>query len=253
MRDAAGELADRFHFLRLAQRFLGEAALVDLRVEALRSAQDYEQGQEEQQGGGKAEDEMRRHLSDPFLANGGGGDARRQIEGRIPETARREAPGHAVDGRSGRIEAAPGIGCDRSPESGAFAQLVRRARRRGWIAGKQGAVIADERIFLLRPGGECGVEIGEAARRNRDHDNRCERAVAEDASADGKVGLRAVDRRIDPAVIGSRAASLMGADEIPVVETDRRWRFDRGSGQGVPVGVVDPDRLRDRKIASQLS
>ena len=71
MRDAAGELADRFHFLRLAQRFLGEAALVDLRVEALRSAQDYEQGQEEQQGRGKAEHEMRRHLSDPFLANGG--------------------------------------------------------------------------------------------------------------------------------------------------------------------------------------
>ena len=48
VRDSPGELADRLHLERLPERLLGREALVHLMIEALRPAQDREQGEKKQ-------------------------------------------------------------------------------------------------------------------------------------------------------------------------------------------------------------
>ena len=82
---AARELADRLHLLRRPQRFFGDRPLVHLRIETLRPTRDCEQREEEQNRRRYSKDQVRRHLPDPFAANGGGRDSGLDIERRAVE------------------------------------------------------------------------------------------------------------------------------------------------------------------------
>ena len=59
VRDAAGQLADGFHLLRLPQRLLGQFAPLGFGVEVLRAPQRQEHEHEQQHRRRDAEDEMR--------------------------------------------------------------------------------------------------------------------------------------------------------------------------------------------------
>ena len=72
VRDAAGEAADRFHLLRLAQRLLGRLAPRDFGAQhfvrgrfAPRAAQRHQSEADHRGGCGNAEDQMARHVVEP--------------------------------------------------------------------------------------------------------------------------------------------------------------------------------------------
>jgi hypothetical protein len=61
VRDAARQLADRFHLLRLPQRLLGQLAALGLGIKFLRPALDQNHQAEQKQCGRNSEVKMRRH------------------------------------------------------------------------------------------------------------------------------------------------------------------------------------------------
>ena len=61
VRDAAGQVADGVEFLRLAQRFLGGGAAIDLGVKPLRAEQHGKQAEKQEQGDWNAVDQVRGH------------------------------------------------------------------------------------------------------------------------------------------------------------------------------------------------
>src|SRR5208282_3298856 len=99
VRDSPGELANRLHLERLPERLLGRKASVHLMIQALRPAQDREQGEKQEQGCRSAEQQVRRHAADPFVANRGSCNSGAEIKRGVVKAPGRKAPPNAVDRR----------------------------------------------------------------------------------------------------------------------------------------------------------
>src|SRR4051812_6880207 len=144
MRDAAGEMTDRFQLEGLPQGLFGSHAPVDLLVEMPCPAQYREQGQEKNERGGNAEYQMGRHSSDPLVANGGTRDSGAQVQRRFAEAAHAKTPLDPIDGRGRGVKAALRVLGDGAAEAGALAELFRRAGRRNRVARQERAVRAQQ-------------------------------------------------------------------------------------------------------------
>ena len=252
VRDAAGEMADRFHLHGLPQRFLGSHTTVDLFIQMLRPAQDREQGQEKNERRRDTENQMGGHTGDPLVANGGTCDSGAQVQGRFTEAAHTKTPLDQVDGRGRRVKAALRVLGNGAAEASPLIELFRRASRGGRVARQESAVRAQHGILHAGGIGQGREEANEVAREHGGFEDSCEHAVTGQPPADREEWLTVELGVIDLAIVGPDVCVDMRAVKIPVGIALLRRGMSARRDQGAPVLAVDPDRLHDSHRVSQL-
>ena len=197
VRHAAGELADGVHLLRLPQRILRLGAPIHLLMQRFRPPQHDAERDEENERSGHAEDEMRRHGTDPLGADGGGRDAGAQVERRGADPPDPEAAFDVVDRRGGGIEAAGRILRDLAGKTGA---RVERQQRAGGlrVACQEGSVGAQQRVLQATTVGHAGEEPVERAGQYRCLQHAQKGAVTVQPPADAEEGFAVEAGRVDP-------------------------------------------------------
>ena len=251
MRDAACELADRLHLLRLAQRLFCGCPLVHLGMEALRPAQDGEQREEEQDRRWNSKDQVRSQLTDPFVANRRDRYSGLDIKRHIGEATGGKAPGDAINGRICRVQAAFRMLGNRPSKARVVVQPVGSIRRRDRISSEDVAVVADEPVLQTGRVSHRRIKPKEACGRNRDRDDIVERSVSANGAAYGEGGGRVDDRLINLPVVVGPFALLMRADEIAVGKIQRWRRLSGRAYEGIASGVENADRLGDPDVRHQ--
>ena len=223
VRDAAGELADRFQLLRLAQGAFGGRTAVDLGIKRLGAPQDRKQGHQQQQRRRDAENEVRAHRRQPFIANGGVFNPGREVQGRPLQAPDRITTVDTVD-RRGRVIIATRRELGDGPgKAGLRPQLVGRADRHLGIAGEEEAVLTNERILQAARVGQRSKELEEVAGQNGNLQHADKFSVAGKTPADGEERLVIETRRVDLTVVDTHVLFDV-CDKKVAVSVALRWR-----------------------------
>ena len=223
VRDAAGQLADRLHLLRLPQRLLGAFAPLAFVVELARTPHGQEYQRQQNDRGGDAEVKMRRHRAQPVGDDRVGLHAVGHVEIRVTELAEGDAALRAVDRIVGGDGAAVGHARDVEREP-AVGRKFRQVMRRGGMARENGAVGARQREADLVPvARQLRVELGKHLRRHRHHDDAGEFAVARrPAPADAEERALPHARLQDGADVSAGVARLLRQEIVAVGDADGR-------------------------------
>ena len=141
MRDAAGEPAERFQPLRLAQRRLGGFAAIGFRIKISRALSGQAEQREEQERGGNAEDQMAADARQPFIPNLGGAQSRHDIDRESLDPAIADAALEAVELTRRGINPALAIGALCNGECRLRHIELRAGRGRLGITREKGAIL----------------------------------------------------------------------------------------------------------------
>ena len=250
MRNAAGELAERFQPLAVLQRFLGVLAPGGLGMQILRSPQGQRQEQKQQRGGGQAENQMLAHGGEPARADRRGFQPGADIDRILGEPVVADPTLDAVGRRRHRDEAGLRIGGDLPADRAVAVEaeiLVGLGKARQHVAVGQAkreetaGLVADPRIEILK-----------VFRKNGSLDHAGKAAVLAlpaPAHAEKRRALVGRPRCQGIADMGADVARDMRLEIIAVGEIDVGRRRHQAVGQGPAPGIEDPGRfhLRQRR------
>jgi hypothetical protein len=144
MGNAAGQLPDRFHFLRLPEAGFQRLTSRGLGVHRPRAAHRHENKDREQRRGGDTEDQEARHVPEPAADDVARFQAGTDIEREAVQLPHQEAAFDLVDSGDGGVLPAVGRAPDKLPKAGGGVEPD-SGRRRQRISCQQHAVVPDQR------------------------------------------------------------------------------------------------------------
>ena len=253
MGDPPGQLPDRLHLLRLAQRLLGGGAARRLTVEIL-GAHEGQPGERDEEGGRRqAEDQVTGQKIEPLPPYRVDMDAGADVERKTVELADRISAVRSVDLRRRRIESAVRIARDALHEAATGIELDVERDRAG-IAGENDAVGPDHREIAALDACQALVEIVEVARPNRNHDDSGECAAGIEAPSAHREEPHVRDPGGEnPPDIGADVVFEVGAEISPVRHVQvRRRRMAERRHQGTTLAIDDPDLVHRRQRPRHL-
>ena len=253
MRDAAGELAQRFQPLAVLQRFLGLQPLLGLEIQMARPAQGQPQQGEQQRGGRRAEDQMLADGRQPARAYRRGLEAGADIDRVLGEPPVAEAAFDAVGRRRHGNEAGVGIGGDQLSDRSVAVEADVAVD--GGETRQHGTVRPAEREVAAGLAADPGVVVLEIFREHGSLQHAGEAAVlarAPSADAEERGALIGRPRRQRFTDMGSDIAGHVGLEIVPVGKIDLGRRDDEAVDERVAPGVEDPGRFHLRQRGDQL-
>jgi len=249
VRDAAGQLADRFQPLRLAQRAFRRLAAVGLVVKPLRAPQRQPEADEQKSRGRQPKDQMAHHITEPLMNNRRLFDAGQHIERIAGELAIADAAVDVIDLGVDRVDITVEPALDALAERAVLVELnpavlhQRITREEIAIGAGQGEIAA--------LASHAAIKAFEIARQDGDRHNTVEFTIGRAALRHGEKGIAdaAQSRRMNHADIAARIAECLRLEVIAVGQIDglRYWKLS-GRHQRMAVAVDDRDALELRHL-----
>ncbi len=177
VRDAAGQLSDRFQALRLSQRGLRGLPALRFDVQPSRTPQGDADDDQQEQRCRQAENQMTGHGRVPLAADRRAVDARDDVDRKTLELAEANPIRRPIDlGVRDRVDHAfPGPG-HRLLQSAPGRETGRAVAHRR-VMGEKFSIRLHQRKEASRAAPDQRVEVLEVARQHRDRDDAIERAV----------------------------------------------------------------------------
>ena len=251
MRDAAGELAQRFHALAVPEGIFRLQATGRFDIEALGPAPRHRQEDDEQRGCRDAEDQVPAHRAEPAIADRRRLQPCRDVDRKSGETLIADAALESVDRR--------GFGDKLLRIGGGRRNIVRRRARaalRRRKACQNKTVEAAQREVAARRAPDPGIKVLEIIRQHRSLDHAGEaavRALAAAAHTEERSAMVGRPRRQCSTDEAAGVGRHMGAEVVSVGEDHIRRRIDHAAHQRTTLDIEHPGGLHLRQSIRELT